>query len=808
MTSTTRPPLEITRIGRVVRSFNPDTRWFHPMLATLWLYVIAGVHQWTHLSPWVMLPVGVATTVAAVGTVKRAFPFVDYGERQERTVTRLAMGAGLAATGWLVYAGHQPRVAPLAVSTQAFGVLICGSIAVGAFYWMATTNAPARKAALTDARTEAKEAHEQALTVAQQEQTAAEHKPLMDRAKLPGMRVTAKRDTAAGYMLVIEDSADNPYRFEGLHAQCGTIASLLSRELAPQGIKLAAHQVRAEETDSAHVFHLHVSTKNVFTGNLDYPVDTPVGSIRNPLAPGLYEDGTPVHLTLAGKNGVMVATTGGGKSVFAHNLIGGVTRTNNARLWIGGTLKLAPLVIPWLAPWLLGHTDRPVIHRIAGQDPRQVTQMLADFYEVVCRHNDTLGDTDQRISTPEDPAVMCFIDEASHLLKNFSHIKVKTHEGQDWNATQIINATAAVDRSAEDGMFFFTQFGLMDAFGTAGSDIKRNLTVRVAGRTETAYDGTATLVRMNHVDTTRLNDNTLLVQPSVEHPRAIPAKAFFLKGGQMIAPIAARNTGNQGDLPEYVTSQLGDDYTNRWAAHMLPELVKAAYAAYKVSWPETSTPSLPAVERGTVDATTGKDEEAGMSTNDLMEHGAAQMERAREQIRQHGALGPTMSAVFGKINAVNAPEFVSVSLLASVIGWDRASGALVEELSGEPWGLVPVTRDGESGWFKINILGSIRHYLTGEDTPRGDVPADTTTLLTAMKEALPMPASREWVTTEDIYAAIADRMSWGNTVDAGRKLSTALSPLGVQATRPSIDGQKRMAYSVPELVSAIERYAA
>lgn len=814
-TAPPQPPLiesRLTRVGRVARRFNPDTRWFHPVLAVVWLYVIAGVHQWTHLSPWVMAPVGLAATAAAVLTVRRLYSEIDYGPQQQRATTRFAGVAGAIGTCWLVWTGSQPRQPPLAISGAAVGILAIGGVAVGAFYWMVTTKAPARKEALAEVRVVEQTAHQQAQTQVQQEQTASEHRPLMDRAKLPGMKVIAKTDTAAGYMLTILDNPDGPYKFGGLHDACGAIASILAHELAPQGIRLGAHQVRAEETDSAHTFHLHVSTKNVFRGNLTYRFDQPVTSIRQPLVPALYEDGKPVELTLYGRNAVHVGTTGSGKTVFANNIIGGATRTVDGKVWIGATSKLNPLVIPWLAPWLLGHTTEPVLDRVAGEDPQEVTDMLADFYHVVCLHNEQLGKESQRIATPADPAVVCIIEEASDLLEDYPHIKSKTHDGHLWNASKIINAIARVDRSAGDSIYLLTQFGLMDALGADGSKAKRNITVRIAGRTETAHDGYATLVRMNHVDTTKLDSNMVLVQPSIETPRAIPAKAFHLDGDELIAPVAHRNTSNQATLPAYITNELGDRYARRWDADRLPELVRAAHLSYGVTWPVTSSGSLPKPERVTVEAAPVQvetDEEAEMTADELMDRSDVLFEQARDKISKYGTLGATMSAIFDKIRAVNAPSFIPTVQMARVIGRPGEEAAIVADLSEHPWKLAPRERDGQLGWLKADVLAAIRRHLTGDESPaaREEVPAETVALLTALRGSLVFDERQDWIPTDDIFAAIAERMGWGSLVDGGRKLAEALAPLGIESSRPSVNGQKRMAYPVGALAAAIERHA-
>ena len=50
-------------IGEAAREFQPDKRWYHPLLGSLWLYSAASVPVWADLPPWVTLPVGAVATV-------------------------------------------------------------------------------------------------------------------------------------------------------------------------------------------------------------------------------------------------------------------------------------------------------------------------------------------------------------------------------------------------------------------------------------------------------------------------------------------------------------------------------------------------------------------------------------------------------------------------------------------------------------------------------------------------------------------------------------------------------------------------
>jgi hypothetical protein len=802
-------------VGDAAREWDPDARWLHPFAAVLWLYAVLGLAHWTHLNMWLMILPGTATTVAAVLTVRKFYNEIEYGAQHTKEATWFMWGAGLVTTAWMVYAASRPPESRwLLVHINALGLLVVGGAALGAFYGMITTKAPGRKADISEAKAEDLALHSASQLAAYQEKIASEYAPLMDRGGVPGMKVIDKKETDAGFRLTILDNPDTPYKFGKLQDACGSIASILAHEYALQGIALAAHHVRAEESGAAHMFYLHVSTKNVFGQDLPYRFDQPISSFLKPIVPGVYEDGKPVELTLYGKTVVHVATTGGGKTVWANNIIAGVGRTNNAVPWFGATSKLTPLSIPWLAPWLLGHTDEPVVDAIAGQNAQRVTDLLAEFYHVVCIHNEQIGATGQRIATPDDPSVMFFLEEASALLEDYSSIKSRTFDGHDWNASQIINACARELRAAGDGLYLLTQFGLMDALGTHGSKVKRNITVRIAGRTETAFDGTSTLVRMDHVDTTQLSNNEQLVQPSVETPRAIPAKAFHLDGDELIAPVATRNTRNKPRLPEYVTSQLGDAYHRRWSPEYLPELARAAHVTYGVTWP--APPSLPPGESVTVEVAgtvpeqpqrgdTGDTGQVRLTAEELLDQGAAQMAHARDQIRKYGTLGETMTAVFGKIRAENAPDFVPCPLLARVIERDDAEG-LQRELSSPPWGLSTVEFEGQQGWWKRDILAAIRTYLGAPASPQPSPSEDTVRLLDALAKSPQIPEDGEYLKSAIVLRVAADELDWPANTDGSRRVAAALRDIQIEAERPS-GGDRSMSYRLGELRVAMARWA-
>src|SRR5690606_28536041 len=130
---------------------------------------------------------------------------------------------------------------------------------------------------------------------------------------------------------------------------------------------------------------------------------------------------------------------GSGKDVFTNNCTAEITRTNNALMWVGGTAKLNPQIWPWLAPWFRGYTNRPVLDRVAGEDPDQVLKALADLYKIGTKRNKKLGPLSKHRPTPTDPAYVFVLVEAADFLRDHDSKRVKTFDGRTWSPSGLVD---------------------------------------------------------------------------------------------------------------------------------------------------------------------------------------------------------------------------------------------------------------------------------------------------------------------------------------------------------------------------------
>jgi hypothetical protein len=711
-------PFQVARptLWGIARSFDPDRRWFHPVITALWAYALAGVPVWTQLSPWLMVPVGLVATLLGVLAARQRYPLRTYGHDQRAHASWLSFSAGLALSAWLVYAAQIRPTSP-----EALGWLLLGTVVFGGAYAVVRTRAPARKTHLKQQRAEQREG-------LLQERACDTWEEILAAAGCAGVRVLHRQPSKAGFTLTLEDNPTRPVRFEGLCAAVGNIASIAAGQLAAQGVHLGAEQVRAEATECANLFLLHVNTTNVFARSIPYPLDRPVGTIRHPIRPGLYEDGEDIQLRLLGVHGVMVGATGSGKSVFTNNVIAEVTHCCDALLWICASDKLLPLIYPWLQPWFTGVTDRPVLDWVAGEDPSRVLEQLAALYQLVKLRNKKLGPMSKFEPTPTDPAIDCILEEASDLLLDNSTLTIRTFDGKQMTGSQLVNAITRAGRSAGVSLLMLTQYGLMDALGTQGNMAKRNITLRVTGKTYTDYDGTATLVGMDRVRTTKLRDHTLLIQPSSELPRVIPAKAYELDGVDQIAPVAARNTATVPRLPAGLAAQLGAAYAGRWLPERLPELAELV-RAQGLQWPSVSDGTGHAVPVAVIhqDAENPTQPTTDEEITRMSAKAEQKMDQAIETFRKYGSLGKTMTEILDVIRADNAPTFIPAGQLAFVTDrvdrdgdWEAAGQELITELRATPWRLDPIERDGALGWERTTLMDCIRSYLTGVTPPASE----------------------------------------------------------------------------------------
>src|SRR5690625_3149904 len=719
-----------------------DRRWYHPLLATLGLYSAGFIPHWMDWDSTVMIPTGLAATAAAIVGVKLGVNEDELGAKHEKQAMGLTGVAGAAATGWLVHADGDPS------HPANLGLIGLWALTFGTGYAVLRSKEPER---LLKQKTENEDLEQRAENAKDLRRVV-----LYDRIwgawfkakKLP-IEIVNVIDTKAGYTLrvVPKEDADDIPEFSALMAATEGLAVKASLYYAKQGTEIGVNDIRFEPTDMAHVWHLHVSTKKPLKQNVPHPGVRPPTTMYDPVEVGIYEDGSPLTFDMLGQHGVMIGATESGKSTFTNNIIDNLASKIDGLLWVAGVQKLMPLVGSWLYPWLTGRTSRPVIDRLAGEEPEQVLYLLDDFLKLAVTLSKQLLLEDKRDVDPQRPAINLIIDEASALAEN-KEIGINTFDGRkNITASQLINDICRVARAAGMGVFFLTQFGLVDALGDYGTKTMRNVNIRIVGRTNSDHDGAATLNSIKGIRSTELRHNTLMAQTSREVPRAIPAKACKLNEAHEIIPLATAYTERQPTMPAEWVQLLGDSYTGRWDPERNPDLV-AACEAWGVPYPQVSpevsgtihTSGESAASNGGVDeampttpttpppaaraiaprpAEPQVDDQPRTVKGNQMSDVIDNMQASVDKMRAHNQFQRDhLEDITRLVAASNAPEWISAPLLAEVAGVagenpdeatvTEAAERTVEFFSEHPFSCPPGERTSALGWEKAGLLDAIR----------------------------------------------------------------------------------------------------
>jgi len=689
-----------------------------PLIVALWVYA-AGYLPWIaarlggHIPAVVMPVLGLAAGAIGVRLARTEWSEREFPRRLPQDGMALAVVSGAAMAGWLWYAG-------IADPLHAAAWLALLTLPLGGGYWVLHRAAAIHTAAVVaDAL--------RPWSVGLSEPSAWGE--VLAQAGFPGVSVQAV-DTPAGVTLNVRPDPVKPVGVDELGPAAKKIAMRVA--FAMPEIELREDDVRVEPAPTLPNTLIHISWKRPLRGVIPYVPSSEPRDINQPAALGVDEVGAPVAVTMAAQSGKIVSASGGGKTVVTNVQIGRITECRNALIWIGASEKLMPLVYPWLLPWLAGLSDRPVLDWVAGQDPSDVLDMLADVYMIVKLRNARNARKSKHVATREKPALIVFLEEVTDLTSRAG--KVRTFDGAEWTASALLERICATCRSAGVAVYFIAQSALVDALGNHGSDIERNLPLRICGKTLKSYDGTATLPGLSgNADTTRLRDNMLYMQPAIEEPRVFPWKAYYLEDDKLIEPVAIRNAAWQPRLEPEIASRLAT-YGERWDDGRLPDLVRECEAE-GFAWPGTrGAPERDDEEEAPMSAArTTQSFAQAIDTTEACDRISA---LTAEYERTHQPLPEPMATIGDLLAAANAPsDFVSTRQLAAVLDRvphdadDDAKETAAWALGRELQALVPNLKTRQTnvgggrkrrGYDVPRLLAAIACLRRGEELPPED----------------------------------------------------------------------------------------
>lgn len=739
--------------------------WLHVASCGLALYNLAYIQHWidwpnpvtlfggavsltpSGASAILNLVVGAALTAAGVFSVKHFIDEDTVGATHETQAMWLAGIAGASATAWLVDAEGNPSRPMSAV------LLVLWATVFGVLYVILRSKEPERRhVKRIEAEEKKREIEEYKLTREERALVMSRRElwePWFDEYNVKG-RIIGAVNTRAGYTLTIgpytdEKSGRRVYpSYSELTQVLPRLASRASEYYEQTEDKmLGASAFQLEETDTAHKIKLHVYTEDFLGRSHPHPGVEQPRSITTPIVTGVYEDGSSLEYATVGVNGIMVGTTGSGKSTYIQNYLAAWLASYDGEVWVAGMRKLMPLVGPWLDPWLLGYAPRPVIQRIAGESADEVLKLLADYYEIANEYNKKLLD-DKRIITPDEPAMTLIIDESS-TTANYTEKKVKTYDDRWWTAEELFSEICQVCRSAGLNVFFLTQYGLVDALGPKfGTKTLRNTNVRIVGLTNSDSDGRSILNAAKNVRSTQLRDHTLRVQTLHGLPRDMRAKAYDLRTGEHVQALAIAYAERRHHPPAWIVQRLGESYTGRWNPARQPDLVercKLRGVPYPALTPEITGEYLLDVDTGhQIERATpeiGQDPEApalpASGKNPELESAMQRLAEQREIIRIRGE-------VINALRAEDAPDWVpaaKLAVVAQLVGRDApeaeqadAEQRLIDLFTRDPYNADVELQDEVQGWPRDLLLTSIRRVLEAEraravPAPEQDEPTES-----------------------------------------------------------------------------------
>jgi hypothetical protein len=566
-----------------------EARWAYPFIYAVSVYLAAFVPE----LPWWAYPaMGLAAAAAGTISVRHLFGWLVYGEQFTLEAGCCALLAGVGAAGWLGFAhadpvAHWQWLVPWLVIFGGWWATLCWRAPAAARVDYPAT-APATAPTAADGT----------------HPDVGPYPAILRRAGVHRVAVTNVEQVADGALdivtvepLPVEEGKDAALMtYEAFSGKAPQIATEVARHFRTEGLRLEATDVMPLPGRDAAEYLLHVARRQSLKGEIPFVLEDGPQKWCRALELGLYEDMRPIELTLChAERGAshleIIGESGSGKGVVIAVVKARLLSSDEGEVWVIGTDKMQKLTWGWLAPWLSGETDRPVLDRVGGPNVRDALEALADALHFVSLCNaDCLGD-DARVPTRGKGGLAIVIDEASDLLERRD--KIKLWDGREMNASELVAAIKKAGRTGPVSLITANQDNLFSSAGTAGPKSKRNSSAAIVLSVRAQQDASQPLAGLPAtVNPTKLKDNMMYVRPNIEEARVMRGKAQKLRGPDNIAPVAAALTRYRYGLDPDITAQLRH-YQHRWAPARHPELA-AACERLGWAWPVPAQPGAPA----------------------------------------------------------------------------------------------------------------------------------------------------------------------------------------------------------------------
>jgi S-DNA-T family DNA segregation ATPase FtsK/SpoIIIE len=306
-----------------------------------------------------------------------------------------------------------------------------------------------------------------------------------------------------------------------------TVADVINKLPAIEsGLSVRPGSVRVEP-DSARADHclIHVLEKDPHAQPIPWPPPTST-SVADPVDLGVFEDATPVRVTLLHRHALIAGIAGSGKSGILNVILAALTACPDVVLW-GIDLKGGMELQPWAS----------CLDRIAT-NPREAAQLLADAVVILDTRATELTRRGSRLWTPssQEPALILVVDEYAELAD----------ESPD--ATNHADSIARRGRAVAVTLLAATQRPTQAAMGKGA--VRSQMDIRICLRVRERRDtdlilGQGAHTAGWHAHTLNAPGKFLLSAPGHDVPRR--ARAYLLTD-ERIRAIARAHHGRRPQL--------------------------------------------------------------------------------------------------------------------------------------------------------------------------------------------------------------------------------------------------------------------
>lgn len=318
-----------------------------------------------------------------------------------------------------------------------------------------------------------------------------------------------------------------------------TVADVVSQVSAIEsGLGTRPGAVRVEP-DPGHAgqFTMRVLANDPHAHAIPYTGPS-VRSVADPIALGVFEDGSPVRVTLLRRNGLIGGVVGAGKSGLLSVVIANLAACPDVVLW-GIDLKGGMELRPWAA----------CFGRLATT-PADAAALMRDAVRIVEARARAMSDGSSRLWTPrpEAPALVVIVDEYAELAENSP------------GAAESADSFARRGRALAATMLAATQRPTQQAMGRGA--VRSQMDVRIALRVRERRDvdlilGQGMLAAGWAANGLDAPGKFLISAPGHDHPRR--ARAFLLTD-QDVKREAARWAPMRPTLDPLSARAIGDGY--------------------------------------------------------------------------------------------------------------------------------------------------------------------------------------------------------------------------------------------------------